>query len=198
MHFDLYMLICKREKIADRIVSIRLLQDYAEELIMEEDDDNTEVYRVIMDGYILADASKFQVIRKLKRLFGTSEQKILEMIDGQPTIIKHQLPKRKAYQYVRTITNAGAACHIDKCVDFNLEETTQLPVHIDRSNLLQNTDSLDGVKQGIQSHSSFTEEMRQEILEMDHIRKKSDVVIASLFVFLIVAILAATLYLFVL
>ena len=78
---------------------------------MSEIDEDTEVYRVIMDGYILADTSKFQVIRKLKRLFGTSEQKILEMIDGQPTIIKHQLPKRKAYQYVRTITNAGAACH---------------------------------------------------------------------------------------
>lgn len=165
---------------------------------MEEEDDGTEVYRVIMDGYILADASKFQVIRKLKRLFGTSEQKILEMIDGQPTIIKHQLPKRKAYQYVRTITNAGAACHIDKWTNFNMEETTQLPVHIERSNLLQNSDNLDRMKQGVQNQSSFSEEMRQEILEMDQIRKKSDVVIASLFIFLILIILAATLYLFLL
>ena len=165
---------------------------------MEEDDDSTEVYRVIMDGYILADASKFQVIRKLKRLFGTSEQKILEMIDGQPTIIKHQLPKRKAYQYVRTITNAGAACHIDKWVNYNTEETTQLPVHIERSNLLQNSDSLDGATQGVQNQSTFSEEMRQEILEMDQIRKKSDVTIASLFVFLILILLAAALYLFML
>ena len=165
---------------------------------MEEDDDSTEVYRVIMDGYILADASKFQVIRKLKRLFGTSEQKILEMIDGQPTIIKHQLPKRKAYQYVRTITNAGAACHIDKWVNYNTEETTQLPVHIERRNLLQNSDSLDRATQGVQNQSTFSEEMRQEILEMDQIRKKSDVTIASLSVFLILILLAAALYLFML
>ena len=153
-----------------------------------------------MDGYILADASKFQVIRKLKRLFGTSEQKILDMIDGQPTIIKHQLPKRKAYQYVRTITNAGAACHIDKCVNYNPEETTQLPVHldIDRINLIKNPDSLDEVKSSMQSHSTFSEEMREEILEMDLVRKKSDILISTLFAFLLLMLIAAAGYLFML
>lgn len=161
---------------------------------MAEEDDN-EVYRVIMDGYILADASKFQVIRKLKRLFGTSEQKILEMIDGQPTIIKHQLPKRQAYQYVRTITNAGAACHIDKWVNFNPEETTQLPIHIERSHLIQNSESLDRVNQIVKQHSTFSDEMRQEILEMDQVRKKSDVIIGSLFVFLLLILSGAFLYL---
>jgi type I site-specific restriction-modification system R (restriction) subunit len=160
---------------------------------MAEEEDN-EVYRVIMDGYILADASKFQVIRKLKRLFGTTEQKILEMIDGQPTIIKHQLPKRQAYQYVRTITNAGAACHIDKWVNFNLEETTQLPVHIERSRLIQNSDSLDRVNKIVQ-HSTFSDEMRQEILEMTEMRKKSDVVISSLFIFLLLLLSGAAIYL---
>ena len=165
---------------------------------MSEDDEDTEVYRVIMDGYILADTSKFQVIRKLKRLFGTSEQKILEMIDGQPTIIKHQLPKRKAYQYVRTITNAGAACHIDKWVNFNPEETTQLPVHIERSNLIERSDSFDREKQNVQIHSSFSEEMRQEILEMEQDRKKSDLVIAALFSFLFLSLLGAVFYLFML
>ena len=162
---------------------------------MSEDDEDNEVYRVIMDGYILADTSKFQVIRKLKRLFGTSEQKILEMIDGQPTIIKHQLPKRKAYQYVRTITNAGAACHIDKWVNFNPEETTQLPVHIERSNLIENSDSFDSEKQNVQTHSSFSEEMRQEILEMEQGRKKNDVVITMLFAFLFLFLLGAVFYL---
>ena len=162
---------------------------------MSEDDEDTGVYRVIMDGYILADTSKFQVIRKLKRLFGTSEQKILEMIDGQPTIIKHQLPKRKAYQYVRTITNAGAACHIDKWVNFNPEETTQLPVHIERSNLIENSDSFDSEKQNVQTHSSFSEEMRQEILEMEQGRKKNDVVITMLFAFLFLFLLGAVFYL---
>lgn len=165
---------------------------------MSEDDEDTEVYRVIMDGYILADTSKFQVIRKLKRLFGTSEQKILEMIDGQPTIIKHQLPKRKAYQYVRTITNAGAACHIDKWVNFNPEETTQLPVHIERSNLIERSDSFDREKKNVQTHSSFSEEMRQEILEMEQDRKKSDLVIAVLFAFLFLSLLGAVFYLFML
>lgn len=166
---------------------------------MAEDED-TEVYRVIMDGYILADASKFQVIRKLKRLFGTSEQKILELIDGQPTIIKHQLPKRQAYQYVRTITNAGAACHIDKWVNYNPEETTQLPVHldIDRINLSLNTDSQDKVKSSVQSHSTFSEEMRQEILEMDLVRKRSDILIVSLFGFLLLFLIAAAGYIFML
>lgn len=162
---------------------------------MSEDDEDNEVYRVIMDGYILADTSKFQVIRKLKRLFGTSEQKILEMIDGQPTIIKHQLPKRKAYQYVRTITNAGAACHIDKWVNFNPEETTQLPVHIERSSLIENSDSFDREKQDVQTHSSFSEEMRQEILEMEQGRKKSDAVITVLFAFLFLFLLGAVFYL---
>ena len=75
---------------------------------------DNQVYRVIMDGYFLADASKTQVIRKLKRLFGVTEEKILNMLDGQPTIIKNRLPKNKAYQYLRTISSAGAACHIDK------------------------------------------------------------------------------------
>ena len=170
-----------------------------EETIMAEDEDS-EVYRVIMDGYILADASKFQVIRKLKRLFGTSEQKILDMIDGQPTIIKHQLPKRQAYQYVRTITNAGAACHIDKWVNYNPEETTQLPVHldIDRINLIQNPDSRENVSSSTKQQSTFSEEMRQEILEMDMVRKKSDVFIASLFAFLLLILIAAAVYLFLL
>jgi hypothetical protein len=96
---------------------------------------------------------------------------------------------------VRTITNAGAACHIDKWVNFNPEETTQLPVHIERSSLIENSDSFDREKQDVQTHSSFSEEMRQEILEMEQGRKKSDAVITVLFAFLFLFLLGAVFYL---
>lgn len=157
---------------------------------------NNEVYRVIIDGYCLADASKPQVVKKLKRLFGKPEEQILEMFDGQPTIIKKQLSKSKAYQYFRTITNAGAACHIDKLQNINPEETTQLPVHVERSNLIQNLDPLGKIKKRIQQRNDFSEVMRQEIMEMDQVRKKSDVIIISLFIFLFFMFLAAVIFIF--
>ena len=65
--------------------------------------EKNEVYRVVIDGYMLADTNKSQVLRKLKRLFGTSEEKVKAMFDGQPTVIKTQLPKSKAYQYVLSL-----------------------------------------------------------------------------------------------
>jgi len=157
---------------------------------------NNEVYRVIIDGYCLADFSKPQVAKKLARLFGKPEDKILAMFDGQPTVIKKQLSKSKAYQYLRTINNAGAACHIDKLQDFNPEETTQLPVHIERNNIIHNLDPLGKIKKRIQQRNDFSEVMRQEIMEMDQVRKKSDVIIISLFVFLFLVFVAAVIFIF--
>lgn len=154
------------------------------------------VYRVVIDGYILADASKQHVVKKLKRLFGVTEEKVLNMLDGQPTIIKNNLPKNKAYQYLRTITNAGAACHIDKLTNFNPEDTTQLPVHIERSSGLSSFDPLEKIKKSIQQKNDFSEVMRQEIIEMDQVRKKSDTIIITLFVTLFIILVAAGLYLF--
>ncbi len=164
---------------------------------MEQDTDN-QVYRVIMDGYFLADTSKTQVIRKLKRLFGISEQKMLNMFDGQPTIIKNQLPKHKAYQYLRTITNAGAACHIDKLQVSGPEETTQLPVHIERISEIGITDPLVKIKERIQDRNDFSEVMRQELLEMDQVRKKSDLIIIAMFVILFLILIATIIFLFLL
>ena len=157
---------------------------------------NNEVYRVIIDGYCLADFSKPQVVKKLTRLFGKPEDNITEMFDGQPTIIKNHLPKSKAYQYLRTITNAGAACHIDKLKDIDPEETTQLPVHIERSEFIQSSDPLGKIKNRIQKRNDFSEVMRQEIMEMDQVRKKSDVIIMSLFVLLFLMFLAAIIFIF--
>ncbi len=149
-----------------------------------------------MDGYFLADTSKSQVIKKLKRLFGTTEEKMLDMFDGQPTIIKNQLPKHKAYQYLRTITNAGAACHIDRLNLQGPEETTQLPVHIERSSEIEGIDSLSKIKSRIQERNDFSEVMRQELLELDQVRKSSDLIIISLFVFLFLILIAAIFFLF--
>ncbi len=163
--------------------------------MMAQDTDN-QVYRVIMDGYFLADTSKTQVIRKLKRLFGVTEEKILNMFDGQPTIIKNQLPKNKAYQYLRTITNAGAACHIDKLNIGGPEETTQLPVHIERISDIRKSDPLGKIKKRIQERNNFSEVMRQELVEMDQVRKKNDLIIISLFVFLFLILIAAVIFLF--
>ena len=157
---------------------------------------NNEVYRVIIDGYCLADANQSQVVKKLKRLFGKPEDTIQEMFDGQPTIIKNNLPKSKAYQYLRTITNAGAACHIDKLQNIDPEETTQLPVHIERNNLVQKLDPLGKIKTRIQQRNDFSEVMRQEIMEMDQVRKKSDVIIMSLFVILFLMFLVAVFFIF--
>jgi len=164
---------------------------------MAKDTDN-QVYRVIMDGYFLADTSKAQVIRKLKRLFGITEEKMLEMFDGQPTIIKNQLPKHQAYQYLRTITNAGAACHIDKLNMAGPEETTQIPVHIERINEVDSLDPLDTIKKRIRDRNDFSEVMRQELLEMDQVRKKSDLIIISTFVFLFLILIATIIFLFLL
>ena len=116
---------------------------------------DNEVYRVIVDGYCLADAQKPHVVKKLKRLFGKPEEKILEMFDGQPTVIKNNLPKSKAYQYLRTITNAGAACHIDKLNNVNPEETTQLPVHVERNSFIKSLDPLGKIKKRIQQRNDF-------------------------------------------
>lgn len=149
-----------------------------------------------MDGYFLADTSKSHVIKKLKRLFGTTEEKMLNMFDGQPTIIKNQLPKYKAYQYLRTITNAGAACHIDRLNLTGPEETTQLPVHIDRTNELGDFDPLGKIKRRIQERNDFSEVMRQELLEMDQVRKSSDLILISLFAILFIILIAAIFFLF--
>ena len=157
---------------------------------------DNDVYRVIVDGYCLAEASKAHVVKKLKRLFGKPEEKILEMFDGQPTIIKNNLPKGKAYQYLRTITNAGAACHIDKLENLNPEETTQLPVHIERSSFIQSLDPLGKIKKRIQQRNDFSDVMRQEIMEMEQVRKKSDVIIISLFAILFLMFLAAVIFIF--
>ena len=43
--------------------------------------ENNDIYRVVMDGYMLADTDKSQVVQKLKRLFGTSEEKIKAMFE---------------------------------------------------------------------------------------------------------------------
>lgn len=157
---------------------------------------DNEVYRVIVDGYCLADAQKPHVVKKLKRLFGKPEEKILEMFDGQPTVIKNNLPKSKAYQYLRTITNAGAACHIDKLNNVNPEETTQLPVHVERNSFIKSLDPLGKIKKRIQQRNDFSEVMRQEIMEMDQVRKKSDVIIIALFVFLFLIFVAAVIFIF--
>ena len=149
-----------------------------------------------MDGYFLADTSKARVIKKLRRLFGISEDKMLGMFDGQPTIIKNQLPKNKAYQYVRTITNAGAACHIDKLENYCPEETTQLPVHIERNNEAGKFDPLGKIKQRIEERNNFSEVMRQELMEMDQVRKQSDLIIVSLFIFLFLILIATLVFLF--
>ncbi|MEA1890743.1 MAG: hypothetical protein U9N50_13340 [Pseudomonadota bacterium] len=162
---------------------------------MAKDTDN-QVYRVVMDGYFLADTSKTQVIRKLRRLFGITEEKMLNMFDGQPTIIKSQLPKHKAYQYLRTITNAGAACHIDRLHLTGPEETTQLPVHIERFNDIDSFDPLDKIKRRIQDRNDFSEVMRLELMEMDQVRKKSDLIITTLFISLFLILIAAVIFLF--
>ena len=118
------------------------------------------------------------------------------MFDGEPTIIKNKLPKSKAYQYLRTITNAGAACHIDKLKEINPEETTQLPVHVEKSSLMQSLDPLGKIKTRIKQRNDFSEVMRQEIMEMDQVRKKSDVIIISLFVILFLMFLGAAFFIF--
>ena len=162
---------------------------------MPSESDN-EVYRVIIDGYFLADKSQEHVVKKLQRLFGKPGDKIQEMFDGQPTVIKNNLPKNKAYQYLRTITNAGAACHIDKLKDTNPEETTQLPVHVERNSFIQSLDPLGKIKKRIQQRNDFSEVMRQEIMEMEQVRKKSDVIIISLFILLFFIFLAAVIFIF--
>jgi hypothetical protein len=158
--------------------------------------ENNEVYRVVIDGYMLADTNKSQVLRKLKRLFGTSEEKVKAMFDGQPTVIKTQLPKSKAYQYVRTITNAGAACHIDKLNDTMPEETSQIPVHVERSDLLPEFDPLGMVKKRLHERNDFSDVMRHEIQELEQVRKRSDIIITSLFILLLLIVLTVLLFLF--
>lgn len=145
---------------------------------------------------MLADTDKSQVLRKLERLFGTSEEKIKGMFDGQPTVIKTQLPKSKAYQYVRTITNAGAACHIDKMNDTVPEETTQIPVHVERSDLIPEFDPLGKIKKRLRERNDFSDVMRQEIQELEQVRKRSDIIITSLIILLLLIVLTAALFLF--
>ena len=69
-------------------------------------------YMVIMDGSIMLGAERVLVIKKLSRLFGTNAKNVEAMLNGEPLIIKKNLSAQRAHQYFRTITNAGAACHL--------------------------------------------------------------------------------------
>lgn len=67
-----------------------------------------------MDGSIMVGAERALVIKKLSRLFGTDSKDVESMLQGDPLVIKKNLSARRAHQYFRTITNAGAACHLEE------------------------------------------------------------------------------------
>jgi hypothetical protein len=71
-------------------------------------------YMVIMDGSIMVGAERALVIKKLSRLFGTDAKDVESMLVGEPLLIKKNLSARRAHQYFRTISNAGAACHLEE------------------------------------------------------------------------------------
>ena len=156
---------------------------------------NKQVYRVILDGYLLPGNDEEEVVARLSRLFGSNDEKIRTMLDGEPTVIKRRLTKNKAYQYLRTINNAGAACHIDKLLATDPEETAQLPVHVERTTDSLKSDILGSIKKRIQERNDFSEVMRQEIMEIDEARRRSNVIIITLISVLSAGIAAAVLYL---
>ena len=71
-------------------------------------------YRVVMDGTIQVGADRDFVVNKLSRLFGTDTETVEALLNGEPLVIKKNLPERRAHQYYRTITNAGAVCHLEE------------------------------------------------------------------------------------
>jgi len=80
-------------------------------------------YRVVMDGTIQVGADREFVIKKLSRLFGTDRKSVEALLDGDPLVIKKNLPERRAHQYFRTITNAGAVCHLEEISCSNMAGT---------------------------------------------------------------------------
>jgi hypothetical protein len=156
---------------------------------------NKRVYRVVIDGDVLPGRNVDDVIKKLVRLFGRDEEKIRAMFRGQPTVIKRKLGKDKAYQYLRTISNAGAACHIDKLLPENPDDTSQLPVFVEKGKESKAEDDiLSKIKQRIRERNDFSEVMRQEMMEINQVRRKSDLIILTLAGILALVALALVLY----
>ena len=152
------------------------------------------LYRVLVSGDIIAGTDRQMVVRKLSRLFGIPAERVEDLLDGQPSVIKHNLPKHRAYQYLRTISNAGAACYIDRQTPSGPEETVQMPAFDEREfDSMPATleiddfefDSLDKVRRFVRQKKEFSEFRRAREEVQEKTRRNSDIVITGLLVGLV-------------
>ena len=149
------------------------------------------LYRVLMSGDIIAGTDRQAAVRKLSRLFGIPAERIEAMLNGSPSIIKHNLNKNRAYQYLRTISNAGAACYIDRQTPNGAEETVQMPAFTDEDyegfpTTLEiedfEFDSLDKVRHFVRQKKEYSEFRREREAVLKRTRRNSDIVITGLLV----------------
>jgi hypothetical protein len=147
-----------------------------------------------MDGSILVGVERSVVIKKLGRLFGTEPENVEMILGGTPLIIKKNLPSRRAYQYFRTITNAGAACHLE---EFKTGDITghvrEIEATLGENNAL-NGDTVpygsDGVRDGIRLRN---ESGRFGIDDLDK-RSQNDKIMLAVLVLLIFSLLATVFF----
>ena len=71
-----------------------------------------ESYKVVLEGHILPKTEKAAVMDKAGKLLKLDTQKIEDLLTGRPRVIKQNLDKEKARQYVKAISGTGLACHM--------------------------------------------------------------------------------------
>ncbi len=71
-----------------------------------------ERYKVILDGNLLPDAERDQVIRELCELFHASVSTIERLLSGNEVALKKEYPKEEAEEICSAILSIGAGCRI--------------------------------------------------------------------------------------
>ena len=117
-------------------------------------------YMVVMDGTVMVGAESETVIKKLSRLFGSEPENVEAMLRGEPLVIKKNLTAQRAHQYFRTISNAGAACHLE---EFNPSDATGHAAK--KTSNFPDSELVSGSSVKFSDHMSEDEEIRQQIEE---------------------------------
>lgn len=113
-----------------------------------------------MEGTVMVGAERGVVIKKLSRLFGTEPENVEAMLRGDPLIIKKNLTAHRAHQYFRTISNAGAACHLE---EFNASDAAGYIAK--KTSNSPDSELVSGYSIKFSDHMSEDEEVRQQIAE---------------------------------
>ena len=88
-------------------------------------------YRVVLEGTIVPEANREDVLQSLARIFSSNPMKMESLLQGQPVSLKKEYLEDDANLICRKIRKAGAECRIEEIPEVELDilsEDTLLPV----------------------------------------------------------------------